>query len=656
MMKLIGIVAVALFGVASSEEVSSTGRVDFHLNSILETMPASVDLVQMQATMLSSSTIDVRDEIAALLYKMSKDISKQESEEKANNIKVQNSCDKRHRRYTSAIKEAQAAQKEADEKERRYHAEQKAIPAKVLKKEAKIRQLKVDIMTAEVDLATQQKQRDTDRELYLQGIADFNKALDDIDLLRTLVETGLSNRGKGANSNSVRYTQSPTKKGYTFPPTKPGYDRKVTHKKVNPGKLLEVYEEVPEARFLEITSADQIASMSRQEAVEAMKGVYANLKSSASTNGMVLAVVETLDSVMSEIETQDSSSVDKIRSLLLQVRNELQKSKREATNAENRAINSWKSKKTQLRNGINDIKINWNGIYKQKAALWKLYGDKFQSEGQEMRLKAIAKAKEDSATINDQFEAVVCKDQDADYKMNSQKRHGQLVQIKKALGLLSKFGLAGKYGKMVRESIKDVNAGLCRAFDDSSKWVSVSSKDYHFKNNGKPQLSPKISGALPEAAANIYNNSDSHGKFICMSGMQYTVTCGAECDIRTTDKRFPVTGKYSRQNYPRIVHIKNNYGKSRTTTIRFPKALKYRASKTMALIKKGKTSRTDVSVYVIPGCNCMPHGKDLTVTDNQAKTVVKKGAKTVVKKGAKTVVKKGAKTVVKKGLEEVDSF
>lgn len=356
-----------------------------------------------------------------------------------------------------------------------------------------------------------------------------------------------------------------------------------------------------------------------------MKGVYANLKSSASTNGMVLAVVETLDSVMSQVETGDSSAVDKIRSLLLQVRNELQKSKREATAAENTAVNQWKSKKTSLRNDINDIKINWNNIYKQKAGQWKKYGDQFRAEGHQMRLKAIWKAREDSATINDQFEQVVCKDQDKDYKMNSAKRYGQLKQIKKALGLLSKFGLAGKYGKMVRESIKDVNAGLCRAFDDHSKWVSVAPRDFNFKNNKRPQLSPKISGALPEAAYKIYKNSDTTGKFICMSAMQYTVTCGAECDIRTTDGRFP-KGKYKRNKYPRIVHVKNNYGKERVTTIRFPKPLKYKVSKTLALVKKGKIARTDVSVYVIPGCNCMKGiNKDLTVKHNQAKTVDKKG-------------------------------
>lgn len=616
-MKLLLLAVAAVVGVASH---ASTGKVDYHLNSMIETMPPSVEMLQIQASMLSGTTIDVRDEIAALLFKMQKDITNQENEERRNNIITQNRCERRFRSYRRNIKNAQTIQKAQKKKEQQHHAVQKAIPGQVLKLERRIRLIKIDIRTAEADLKRKQEQRDNARDSYLKGIADFNKALDDIDTLRTLVETGLSNRGQGAATGDARFTQSPTVKGTTAPPTKIAYDTKVTQTATNAGAFVEGSEDNADPTFVEYKSSEQLSSMSRQEAIQTMKGIYSDLKKSTS-NPVVLAVVDTLDSAM--VELHNSNAVDKIRSLLIQVRNELQKSKREATAAENAAINAWKSQKVSLRNKINDYKINWNQIYKSKAFLWKKYGDEFQSEGHAMRKFAIAKRSEDHNTINLSFESVVCKTQNEDYKRNSAKRHGQLAQIKKALNLLSKFGLAGKYGSMVRESIKDVTAGLCRVFDDYSKWVSVAPTDYVFSARGNA-----MSGVNPPLTkeAYIYNNTDAKGgKFVCMSEIRYTFVCGIKCDMRTNDKRlagYVHTPNDRFKRFPRIVDITRDFNKPRTATIRLKKPLKYNPSVRNVVLKgTGLAKRTDIEIYVIPGCNCNNPNSDYVVTDNQANTV-----------------------------------
>merc|ERR1712127_522308 len=126
-------------------------------------------------------------------------------------------------------------------------------------------------------------------------------------------------------------------------------------------------------KFLEIESAEQIASMSAEESVNAMKSVYSNLRTTVSDNTMVVSLLDTLDSAMDALSHKSGSAVDKIRSLLLQVRNELQKSKQDLTEQENKAVSAWQTQKTVLRNGINDKKIVWNQVYKEKAQLWRDY-------------------------------------------------------------------------------------------------------------------------------------------------------------------------------------------------------------------------------------------------------------------------------------------
>jgi hypothetical protein len=272
------------------------------------------------------------------------------------------------------------------------------------------------------------------------------------------------------------------------------------------------------------------------------------------------------------------------------------------------------------------LKISWNNIYKAKAILWKKYGDEFQAEGHAMRKFAQAKAKEDHYSINLSFEKVVCKTQNDDWKANDKKRYGQLKQIRKALKLLSKFGLGGKYGKKVRESIKDINAGLCRTHDDNSQWITVAGP-YKFKKRRRARS--RSFPNLPKEAY-IYKNQDARGhRFVCKSKIRYTFQCTSRCDLRTNDKRMnrELRGSYSYRRYPRLAYFSrgtNNRRKSRTVHLYTP--LKWKKSvRSVLLNNKGVATRTKVQIYVVPGCNCLNPNKDYRVTHNQAKTADKQG-------------------------------
>jgi len=306
---------------------------------------------------------------------------------------------------------------------------------------------------------------------------------------------------------------------------------------------------------------------------------------------------------------------------LIQVRDELQKSKAEMTSAENTAINNWRTKKISLRDAINDMKIEWQNKYTQKSQLWKTYGDEFVAEGQAMLKFANAKAQEDTNQINLDFEKVVCKDQDDDYKAQSKKRYGQLEQIKKVLELLSKFGLSDKYGAMVRDTIKEVNAGLCRAFDDNSTFVSVAPTSVTI-SAGKTFTLPNVTDA--ENAWKVYSEKDSLGQnAICVSQIQYSFVCTGACDMRTNDQAVP-TGSYPEPTYPRINYISDSklFGITQVTTLRLDKPHFWSAFQTKAVsVAAGATAtQTDVSIFVVPACNCDPtRNKLLDVTANAAK-------------------------------------
>jgi len=588
-MFFVGVLVMAVTGSASQAE--------HHLNSMLETFPPSPSLIQMEATMLSCTSIDVRDEIAALLYKMQKDIQLEEKQESLKDRNTQNNCDTSARKRIRNIKFFKSRRESQIIKKNQHHNNQKIIPNKVLRKEKKIRDTKAKILKAEASIKKAQIDRDAAHTLYLRNMADFNKALDDIDKLRTLVNTGLNNRGQGANSDDARHTQSPTAPVITAPPTKEAYDRKNTHGKVEAGKFIEL-------------SNENLAHLSRDEAVQSMRGIYSNLKNTVDTNPMVLAVVGTLDATMTQIE-KGGNTVDKIRSLLLQVRNELQKSKREQLQAETIAVANWKDTKLKLRNAVNTLRILWADIYEEKANLWRKYGNQWTQEGQAMRKMSMYKKKHDRNVINLAFEKVTCKTQHDNFKRSSKQRNGQLKQIEKALKLLAKFGLGGKYGKMVRESIKDINVGLCRAFDDNSTYVSIADKHtFHKKATGKVGFSEK--------AWKVYPNRDQNDeKYICVSKIQFTFTCKNKCQILSSDKRLP---KPKKGKWP-IVGEMNGSKKSRTFTTRFPKPMKFKKFKNLAIKYKGVVRR-DVSIFVVPGCNCRENrNADLDVKAGLAKKI-----------------------------------
>lgn len=446
----------AVFAVAVAASGTEVADAEYHLNSMQKLMPPSVEMLQVQALMLSKSTIDARDEIAALLFKMQRDINTENKNEYNNDRATQQNCAKQATKNNGIMSAMTARRIKAEKEIASQHAQQAAIPGQVIKIEASIKKIKSDILKAEVDIKKAQVARDAESAQFLQNLADFDKALGDIDVLRKIVENGLGNRGQGADKNQVAFTQSPTVKKAAVAPTPISNDRKVTHTATNAGKFLEV-------------STSEYASMSDEEVRSAMKGVYADLRAGVSHNHAVTSLVETLDAVMS----MEMNAVDKIRSLLIQVRNELQKSKRELSQAENNAVNAWKTRKTNMRDAINNDKINWQNKYQTKASKWQTYGNIFQSEGQAMETKAKSVAAYDIASINLAFETTICKTAHADYKQNADKRNGQLLQIKKALELLAKMNLSGKYGEEVKKALTGVTAGLCRKFDDNSKWLKV---------------------------------------------------------------------------------------------------------------------------------------------------------------------------------------
>jgi hypothetical protein len=342
---------------------------------------------------------------------------------------------------------------------------------------------------------------------------------------------------------------------------------------------------------------------------------------------IVIATASLLEGGFSQL--QGGGAVDKIRGLLIQVRNELQRTKREAAAAENAEIAAWKVEKSKQRGEINDMKIKWQATYTTKAQLWLSYGDNFRLEGTFQLKEARWKARQDRAEINLSFETVVCADQDKDYKANSKKRYGQLAQIKKALNLLAKFGLGGKYGKMVRESIKDINAGLCRAFDDYSKWVSLSNLPTDL-NNRRPTGSFRY-----KKDWNVYNSTH---KDVCVSKISYTVTCYTHCDIRIMDSRL-AGGSGVNKHWARVVEIKKDFGKSRKVTLRLKKPITFAKTRDMNYVKntKGKLAkRTDFAIYVVPDCNCRPTGAVAVTADqsNTAKTDAKQAAESKSKSAA----------------------
>jgi hypothetical protein len=613
-----------LFVLALAIGVLADTSVDFHLNNIIEQFPTSPELVQIQASLLSSqgTGIDVRDEIATLLHKMAKDIMKEEATERSNNVRVQNACDRAHRRYRSKIYRSKQIEKASAARQANYRRSAQKIPGIVKGIERQINKVKIQIKAAQHNIQRKQQQRDKDRDAYLHSLADFNKALDDIDKLRVLVETGLSNRGQGASTSDTRHTQSPTsKKTVTKSPTK--YVQKNTHTGVKTSKLVETKDDGSDDSFLEVKSelslksTQELSAMSRSEAVQAFQGIYDSLRETTSRSPVVHHTLGIIDSVLTELN--NGNAVDKIRSLLIQVRNELQKNKRQQTIAENEAITAWKEHKISLQDAVGDLRISWQGMYLQKAQQWRRYGILHMQEGRAMRTFASATRIKDYNQIRLDFETVVCKQQDDDYKAASKKRSGQLAQIKKALNLLAKFNLSGKYGKMVRESIKDVNVGLCRAFDDYSKWVTVANT-YKFTS----PMSNTVSG-FNEEAWKIYPNKDHTGnKFICVSKIKYTFTCESKCDIRTTDKSLSEywKGTYRlKSRFPRIAYYRHerSFNRRQTTTIRYDKAKKFSSFRNLVFARRRTTTRNAVSVFVVPGCNCFPQNKDYAVTANAAK-------------------------------------
>jgi hypothetical protein len=431
---------------------AGTEQALYHLDSMQKLMPPSVELVQIQALMLSKDSIDARDEIATLLFKMQKDIRAEEAAEAKNDMQTQNNCQAQHSKNSLGIKEAEAARKSAESSIANFHSQQVAIPPQVIRLESQIKQIKQGILQHESKIAKAQIARDGESAQFLQNLADFDKALGDIDTLRVLVETGLSNRGQGSD-NSVKYTLKPTVKKVVAAPTPINNDRNNTHKAVNPGKFVEL-------------SSEEFESMSAEEVKATMKGVYSGLRNDIKHNPTVTSLVQTLDAVFD----LDTSHVDKIRALLIQVRNELQKAKRDARAAEQNAVDAWKTAKVGMRNRINDDKIRWQDVYNEKAGKWLAYGNLFQSEGRAMHEKAVAVSKFDRHSITLAFETTICKAAHADYRANSAKRHSQLLQIKKALELLAKMSVKKEE---VKKALEGVTAGLCRKFDENSKYKSI---------------------------------------------------------------------------------------------------------------------------------------------------------------------------------------
>merc|ERR1712127_537469 len=106
-----------------------------------------------------------------------------------------------------------------------------------------------------------------------------------------------------------------------------------------------------------------------------------------------------------------------------------------------------------------------------------------------------------------------------------------------------------------------------------------------------------------------------------MSQYSITVTCHRKCDVRITDRRVPVPDRSipKSNKYPRVAYVNRDYGKAKKFVVRFPKPLAF--NRAINLVYGTNAVRNDVSIFVVPGCNCLTNtNPDLKVTANQANT------------------------------------
>jgi hypothetical protein len=596
-------------------------KVDYHLAHLVETLPLSTELIQLQAlTLPGANAPGIREELATLLNKMVKDIQTDQAVARKQNTAFQNKCDRNLRHWRHHRDRAKKYMELHAKRMATHYAEQAKAPAIIAECKRQQRLILIKVAALRVKISNKQKERNKNRELYLKSIRDFNKALDDVAQLRILVENGLSNRGDGADVNEARYTHSPTVKGYTHPPTQASFDRAQHHDAANTGKDYNG----THAMFLELRSTQELASMNRDEAIATMKGIYHNLRATVGKNPMVVALVDTLDSVMQQVG--NGNSVDKIRDLLTQVRNELQKSKREQTEAENDAIRSWKIEKINLYDQVNDALIEHAQLSIECTIdkgwvpyhyHWKAYGHNMIAWAQNQYLYH-------DRIILIQFEDARCKKAHREYLAMINKTDGQLQQLKKALDILSKFSMGGKYGEMIKDSLKDVTAGLCKDFDYKSKYVPYLPSATPIR-----RITRKGFPSFNQEAWNVYQSLVKGKKEVCVKNIQFTFTCSAECDIRITDRRLVKNiegdnGRYRYNRFPRVAHISNprDFNKPKKFTVRLKESLEWLGgTKLYAIVQKGRIIQNDVSAFVVPNCNCNKHrNKDYDVQANAANT------------------------------------
>jgi hypothetical protein len=556
-----------------SAGASLTDKVSGHLNFMTSVMDPTPTLVQLQATMMAKDdTINVVDEIATLLIKMQREIMAEQKAAKSNHTQTQNECDKRKTDQENVMdKNSQLETKHNATMRRIRPANYNAILKSIAGLVRQVDRLKVNIGRKENEIDARNVARGKAHRQFLLQLADFDSALEDVDGLRTLLMTMV------INSTSL------------------------------PNGLIQVD---ANKEFQSYTS-DEINSLSNQQAHSAMKKIADDAKQRYAKNSKMSMFVSTVSNV---VEVASNSPTDKIRTMLIAVRNELQTAKKNLIRDEDQAIadhKTWLIANTNLLFGMFQ---SWCQKYTKIMQKWEAYGREHLKFYRHMRAFWLAFGRRETTQITYDFEQDVCRKNHKDYIIASKKRNTQLDQIKKALDLLSKMSLTTGTKTKVLDSVKDITAGLCREYDDYSNWFTIAPSTL--------TLTRRVGPALPthwEAAYNVYKNvavrNGREHKYICVSQVKWQFTCSGRCDIRTTDTRFPNKRVPSGSKFPRIAYIghRRDFGKRKTFITRLDPPMewynpKFQPNRQVRFYPTSRytraVKRNSVAIFVVPGCNC----------------------------------------------------
>lgn len=589
-MTLLPLLVVAF--VASATEVSVQSFTN-SVRNLVDVLPHSPALVDLESHLLATPTpepnpdgtkiltkMNVQQDIAKLLLSMYKDMNEEEIAENKKHVKESKYCEGKLRTCRDGYLKNKAAEITADQIGGRLNASLPLIITnKVLPLDQKMDELlETTLPAAEKAITEKQTVRDAARGQYYIFIDQFNQALDDVDKLYKILMT----------STLVFASQ-----------------KEVVSK-----------DELNNDSFLQEATTDQLASLDNEQKKQVLQQTYKDLRSQIS-HPRIVALVATLDTMTSSTDLSDNGATDKIRQLLIEVRNELQKTKRDATAAEQTAITQWHTEKLQLRDAINDYHLQFFGYKLQIANAYSEYSETWLNlaDSNDNENKASYEKIKFSTWYN--FTKADCLRTAEEYKRGSNKRKASMAQIKLVLDLLDKLMAADTtYSPKIKEGVEEIR-NRCNRWDSYSRWVNVPSK-FTWRKGRSSNISPKT-GDLPKEAYDIYNDKEDDTPFVCFSKLFHTYRSTGKTSIRSSDGRLPsdaVDGHTNWQARVGLIDGAHNYNIDNNFTVII--ADHTGNSGALSWDKEGYTeiltstsqntevTREKMAVFVVPGCNCLP--------------------------------------------------